>query len=116
MLLTPARNLISVLLDFCKNNSADCSDFAELKDIICDIKIKHAFIMVRGDQNQTFFHMGMIKPNRTNIILPLKKYCQTYSVVLVSKNIKTFCLNNGQDKRHPPSFSTYPLPQIPVTR
>ena len=29
------------LLGFCKNNSADCFDFAELQDIISDIKIKN---------------------------------------------------------------------------
>ena len=29
------------LLDFCKNYCADCSDIAELKDIISDVKIKN---------------------------------------------------------------------------
>ena len=29
------------LLDFCKNDCADCSDFNEIKEIISDIKIKN---------------------------------------------------------------------------
>ena len=54
-----------------------------------------AFIMVRGDQDETFFHMATIKLNQTRLILPLKKYYLTYSVEFALKNIKIFCSSNG---------------------
>ena len=42
-----------------------------------------AFFMVRSDQ-------GEDKAKSKKLYLPLKNYCQTYSVIPVSKNIKTF--------------------------
>ena len=54
------------------------------------------FIMARGDQDETFFYMAMIKLKQIRFILPLKKYYLTYLVEPVLKNIKIFCSSNDE--------------------
>ena len=54
-----------------------------------------AFIMVRGDYNETFFSYGYDKANQTCFIRSLKKFCRIYLVEPALKNINNLCLTNG---------------------
>ena len=93
-------NEANLVVSLCNVNSSQFLGLEKCLDFLWSgaIKTKH------------FFHIKPIKlqekPNQTCFIPPPKKYYLTYSVEPALKNIKIFCSNNEQDKKHKPSFFT----------